>query len=285
MQSPVPPIEYEIFEYKIKKNLRYNYRPVWQRKRAPQPHELKGRIGENHDWQIHTDMVENEPHDTSVLVSRSVALLLDLVLGEESEALEEEGGEAGEEEDTLVEDEGDDGGQLELAEVGDQPLPGGVEGGGRHCWVAGGGWQEEGGRIFLGAVCCIWLAGRPWSFPPPPPPLLLAAAAAAAALGFAQATTVLHHAEADPRDQGLPADGAPEGRAVGADQEDQGRRQVQGSLLQVPLHALRLRCRQGQQAQAVPPTRFECPGGLSCLKPDHAFTSSGNVGLSSVCVQ
>ena len=174
MQSPVPPIEYEIFEYKIKKNLRYNDRPVWQRKRAPQPHELKGRIGENHDWQIHTDMVENETHDTSVLVSRSVALLLDLVLGEESEALEEEGGEAGEEEDALVEDEGDDGGQLELAEVGDQPLPGGVEGRGRHCWVAGGGWQEdEGERIFLGAVCCIWLAGRPWSFPPPPPPAFI----------------------------------------------------------------------------------------------------------------
>ncbi|KAE8768188.1 ribosomal protein [Hordeum vulgare] len=42
---------------------------------------------------------------------------------------------------------------------------------------------------------------------------------------------------------------------VGADQEDQGRRQVQGALLHVPLHALRLRRRQSQQAQAVPPTR------------------------------
>lgn len=47
---------------------------------------------------------------------------LDLVLGEESEALEEEGGEAGEEEDGLVEQEGDDGGELELSEVGDQDL-------------------------------------------------------------------------------------------------------------------------------------------------------------------
>ena len=47
---------------------------------------------------------------------------LDLVLGEESEALEEEGGEAGEEEDGLVEQEGDDGGELELGEVGDQEL-------------------------------------------------------------------------------------------------------------------------------------------------------------------
>lgn len=54
--------------------------------------------------------------------ARWVGADLDLVLGEESEALEEEGGEAGEEEDALVEDEGDDGGQLELAEVGDQPL-------------------------------------------------------------------------------------------------------------------------------------------------------------------
>ncbi|KAE8807595.1 ribosomal protein [Hordeum vulgare] len=42
---------------------------------------------------------------------------------------------------------------------------------------------------------------------------------------------------------------------VGADQEDQGCHQVQGALLHVPLHALRLRHRQSQQAQAVPPTR------------------------------
>lgn len=62
-------------------------------------------------------------------------------------------------------------------------------------------------------------------------------------------------AEADPRDQGLPADGTAEGRAVGADQAGQGRRQVQGALLQVPLHPLRPRLRQGQQAQAVAPAR------------------------------
>lgn len=47
---------------------------------------------------------------------------LDLVLGEESEALEKEGREAGEEEDGLVEQEGDDGCELELGEVGDQEL-------------------------------------------------------------------------------------------------------------------------------------------------------------------
>lgn len=124
----MPPIEYEILKDKIEKNLRYNDRPVWQRKRAPQPHELKGGIGENHDWQVHADMVENETQYASVLVIRGVAFLLDLVLGEEPEALEEEGRDAGEEEDALVEDEGDDAGQLELAEVADQGLPGGVDG-------------------------------------------------------------------------------------------------------------------------------------------------------------
>jgi hypothetical protein len=35
-------------------------------------------------------MVEDETQNTSVLIRRGVALLLDLVLGEESEALEEE---------------------------------------------------------------------------------------------------------------------------------------------------------------------------------------------------
>ncbi|CAO2164920.1 unnamed protein product, partial [Urochloa humidicola] len=45
---------------------------------------------------------------------------------------------------------------------------------------------------------------------------------------------LLSAAEGDPRDQGLSADGAAEGRAVGADQEGQGRRQVQGALLRPP---------------------------------------------------
>jgi hypothetical protein len=49
---------------------------MWQRKRAPKTHELEGRIRENHDWQVHTDMVENEAQDTSFLVSRGVAFLL-----------------------------------------------------------------------------------------------------------------------------------------------------------------------------------------------------------------
>jgi hypothetical protein len=49
---------------------------VWKRKRAPKAHEFEGRVGENHDRQVHTDMVENETQDTSVLISRGVALLL-----------------------------------------------------------------------------------------------------------------------------------------------------------------------------------------------------------------
>jgi hypothetical protein len=49
---------------------------MWQRKRAPETHEFEGRIRENHDRQVHTYMVENEAQDTSVLVSRGVALLL-----------------------------------------------------------------------------------------------------------------------------------------------------------------------------------------------------------------
>jgi len=49
---------------------------VWKRKRAPKAHEFEGRVGENHDRQVHTDMVENETQDASVLISRGVALLL-----------------------------------------------------------------------------------------------------------------------------------------------------------------------------------------------------------------
>uniref|UniRef100_J3MLU0 Uncharacterized protein n=1 Tax=Oryza brachyantha TaxID=4533 RepID=J3MLU0_ORYBR len=91
---------------------------------------------------------------------------------------------------------------------------------------------------------------------PPPPPRRFPSLRQRSSSAF-------HHAEADPRDQGLPPDGEEEGRPVGADQEDQGRRQVQGAVLQVPLHPLRLRRRQGQQAQAVSPPRFDRPGGLS----------------------
>ena len=100
----------------------------------------------------------------------------------------------------------------------------------------------------------------------PPPPLhdsmrgrLAARLRAGRMIAFADSFALpplLSAAEADPRDQGLPADGAAEGRAVGADQAGQGRRQVQGSLLQVPLHPLRPRRRQGHQAQAVAPARF-----------------------------
>jgi len=78
VQCPVPPVEYKILQYKVECNLRYNNRPVWQRKRAPKAHEFEGRVGENDDRQVHTDMVEYETQDTSVLISRGVALLLQI---------------------------------------------------------------------------------------------------------------------------------------------------------------------------------------------------------------
>jgi hypothetical protein len=84
-------------------------------------------------------------------------------------------------------------------------------------------------------------------------------------------------AEADPRDEGLPADGAAQGRAVGADQAGQGCRQVQGALLPVPLHALRPRRRQGQQAQAVPPAR-----SVVLLTPHPSAASSPSVCASRI---
>jgi hypothetical protein len=49
---------------------------VWERKIAPKTHEFEGRIGKNHDRQVHADMVEDETQNTSVLIRRSVALLL-----------------------------------------------------------------------------------------------------------------------------------------------------------------------------------------------------------------
>jgi hypothetical protein len=69
-------------------------------------------------WQFWA-AAENEQKKTRKKISMGY---LDLVFGEESEALEEEGGKAREKEDGLVEQEGDDGGELELGEVGDQEL-------------------------------------------------------------------------------------------------------------------------------------------------------------------
>ena len=48
-------------------------------------------------------------------------------------------------------------------------------------------------------------------------------------------------AEADSRDQGFPSHGKKEGCEVGEDQEEQGCCQVQGPVLQVPLHIVRAR--------------------------------------------
>uniref|UniRef100_J3N7Y6 Uncharacterized protein n=1 Tax=Oryza brachyantha TaxID=4533 RepID=J3N7Y6_ORYBR len=112
-------------------------------------------------------------------------------------------------------------------------------------------------------------------FHSPSPHRLLRRRRRLASLRPPRSSSAFHHAEADPRDQGLPPDGEEEGRAVGPDQEDQGRRQVQGAVLQVPLHPLRLRRRQGQQAQAVAPARFDCPGGLSTKTQTMLFVAAG----------
>lgn len=70
-------------------------------------------------------------------------------------------------------------------------------------------------------------------------------------------------AEADPWDQGLPPHREEEGCPVCEDQEEQRCRQVQGPLLQVLVHPLRLRRWEGKQVEAVSPTRFDRPGGLN----------------------
>jgi hypothetical protein len=64
-------------------------------------------------------------------------------------------------------------------------------------------------------------------------------------------------AEADYGDQGVPCDGAPEGRQVCQDQEEQDAGEVQGALQQVPLHARRERHGEGGQAQAVASARYD----------------------------
>ncbi|CAM9545441.1 unnamed protein product, partial [Ectocarpus fasciculatus] len=60
-------------------------------------------------------------------------------------------------------------------------------------------------------------------------------------------------AEANPRHQGLPAEGSPPRCQVGEDQEQQGDPldQVQDPLLQVPVHPVRHRQGEGRQAHAV----------------------------------
>ena len=59
-------------------------------------------------------------------------------------------------------------------------------------------------------------------------------------------------AEANPRDQGLPPHGPPQGRPRRPRQEGRrGRDQVQGPLLAPPLHARRRRRGEGEQAEAV----------------------------------
>ena len=75
-------------------------------------------------------------------------------------------------------------------------------------------------------------------------------------------------AEANQRDQRLPADGAAEGRTLCEDKKVWGCDQVQGPLQALPVHALRHRRGQGRQAEAVAATRCAlvfCVYGCSCL--------------------
>lgn len=100
----------------------------------------------------------------------------------------------------------------------------------------------------------------PPASPPPPPPA----------------------AEADQGDQGVPADRAPQGRALGQDQEGVGPDQVQGPLQPLPVHAVRGGRRQGREAQAVaaPGCAAEGPGarGVALLgMPALARTRSGGL--------
>ena len=70
-------------------------------------------------------------------------------------------------------------------------------------------------------------------------------------------------AEANPRDQGLPPHGPPQGRSRRPRQEGRQRRdQVQGPLLAPPLHARRRRRREGEQAEAV-----AAPGARRARQP------------------
>ncbi len=77
-------------------------------------------------------------------------------------------------------------------------------------------------------------------------------------------------AEADHGDQGLPAEGAQEGRQVGQDQEERREHQVQGALLALPLHLGHYRQGEGREAQAVAAPRYatiplHLPINLWCL--------------------
>lgn len=83
-------------------------------------------------------------------------------------------------------------------------------------------------------------------------------------------------AEADPWDQGLPPHREEEGCPVCEDQEEQRCRQVQGPLLQVLVHPLRLRRWEGKQVEAVSPTRLDC-GANSVWH--HIFMFTDHAGL------
>merc|ERR1712117_746344 len=69
--------------------------------------------------------------------------------------------------------------------------------------------------------------------------------------GLALTPVDRQNAARDQRDQGLPPEGAAEGRQERQDQAELGERQVQGSMLPVPLHPRDHGQREGREAEAV----------------------------------
>ena len=99
---------------------------------------------------------------------------------------------------------------------------------------------------------------QPTFFPPPPHPTAPHPPATQNKTKYNKKT-----AEANPRDQGLPPHGPPQGRPRRPREEGRRRRhQVQGPLLAPPLHARRRRRREGEQAQTV-----AAPGARRARQP------------------
>ena len=83
-------------------------------------------------------------------------------------------------------------------------------------------------------------------------------------------------AEANQRDQGLPAHSQAERCEISEDQEDRRCDEIQGPMQPLPVHALRDGLRQGRQAQAVPAPR-------SATTPFSPLLSARGVRLCSCC--
>merc|ERR1711955_122452 len=68
------------------------------------------------------------------------------------------------------------------------------------------------------------------------------------------------NAPSDPRNQGLPPEGQKEGRQECQDQEESRQRQVQGPMLQVPLHLGCPRQGEGREVEAISAPRSPSQG-------------------------